>query len=204
MITPDRHRVDASNAYASALWALDFMHWWAAHFCAGVNFHNKSWLLTDTIYLDTAGNLQANPKAYGIKMFDLGGHGSVEPLTITNTRANSTSIRRMVWARRAIFLSPSSTKRPASVARTRNSDRNRACRDLFRGRGTAGMFLTAPSGNLAATNGLTLGGAAITNNAPWQGHWTSLGTLTNGQCVVEPVPAAWRLVCKLVPMTTRC
>ena len=105
---------DASNAYASALWALDFMHWWAAHFCAGVNFHNKSWLLTDTIFLDAAGNLQANPKAYGIKMFDLGGHGSVEPLTVTNTSQPQPS-RRMVWARRAIFSSPSSIRKTASV-----------------------------------------------------------------------------------------
>ncbi len=75
---------NASNAYASALWALDFLHWWAMHGCAGVNFHNKSWLLTDTIYLDAFGGFQINPKAYGIKAFDLGGHGSVEPLTISN------------------------------------------------------------------------------------------------------------------------
>ena len=32
---------NASNAFASALWALDFMHWWAAHGASGINFHNK-------------------------------------------------------------------------------------------------------------------------------------------------------------------
>ena len=31
----------ASDAYASALWALDHLHWWAAHGAAGVNFHNR-------------------------------------------------------------------------------------------------------------------------------------------------------------------
>ncbi len=34
----------ASDAFASALWALDYLHWWAAHGAAGVNFHNKQWL----------------------------------------------------------------------------------------------------------------------------------------------------------------
>ncbi|HZV33512.1 MAG TPA: hypothetical protein VFB72_02970 [Verrucomicrobiae bacterium] len=58
---------NASDTLASALWALDYMHWWAAHGCAGVNFHNKSWLLTDTIYLDSSGKFRIHPKAYGIK-----------------------------------------------------------------------------------------------------------------------------------------
>ena len=35
----------ASDAFASALWALDYLHWWAAHAAGGVNFHNKQWLL---------------------------------------------------------------------------------------------------------------------------------------------------------------
>src|SRR5215471_11758678 len=76
---------NASDAFASALWALDYMHWWAAHGCSGVNFHNKSWLRTDTIYLDSEGKYQVNPKAYGIKAFELGSHGRVEPLAITNS-----------------------------------------------------------------------------------------------------------------------
>ncbi len=47
----------ASNAFASALWALDYMHWWAAHGAAGTNFHNTQWLYTDTIL---PGNLPSN------------------------------------------------------------------------------------------------------------------------------------------------
>ena len=42
----------ASDAFASALWALDHLHWWAAHGAAGVNFHNKQWLYTATIVPD--------------------------------------------------------------------------------------------------------------------------------------------------------
>jgi hypothetical protein len=184
---------DASNAYASALWALDFMHWWAAHFCAGVNFHNKSWLLTDTIFLDAAGNLQANPKAYGIKMFDLGGHGSIEPLTITNTsQLNLTAYA--VGTVSNLFVTIINKENGAAA---RNAAVTVMPNGIYSGAVTA-MFLTAPGGNIAATNGLTLGGAAITNNTPWQGQWTSLGTLTNGQCTVR-VPAASAAVVQIVP-----
>jgi len=51
------------------------------------------------------------------------------------------------------------------------------------------MFLIVPKGNLAATNGMTLGGASISNDAPWAGQWTSLNSVTNGQCTLT-VPAA--------------
>ena len=30
----------ASNSFASALWALDYMHWWVEHGASGVNFQN--------------------------------------------------------------------------------------------------------------------------------------------------------------------
>ena len=77
----------ASDAYASALWALDHLHWWAAHGAAGVNFHNKQWLYTDTIVPNPAGpghGYVINPKGYGIKAFTLGSAGQVKPTQIQN------------------------------------------------------------------------------------------------------------------------
>ena len=71
----------ASNGFASALWALDFLHWWAAHGAAGMNFHNKQWLDTDTIVPDPAapGRFAVTPKGYGITAFTLGSAGQVTP-----------------------------------------------------------------------------------------------------------------------------
>ena len=71
----------ASNAFAAALWALDHLHWWAAHGAAGINFHNKQWLYTDTIVPDpaAAGRYAVTPKGYGIKAFTLGSAGPVRP-----------------------------------------------------------------------------------------------------------------------------
>lgn len=76
-----------SNSFASALWALDYMHWWAEHGASGVNFHNNQWIYTDTLVprnniWGAPGKCQGpcadyyvTPKGYAIKAFNLGGHG---------------------------------------------------------------------------------------------------------------------------------
>lgn len=170
---------DASNAYASALWALDFMHWWAEHFCAGVNFHNKSWLLTDTVFLDGAGNFQANPKAYGIKAFNLGAQGRVQTVSVGNSGG--------------LNLTAYAVDAPGNLCVTIvNKENGPEARDAavtilpggLKNGSVSGIFLTAPGGNIAATNGLTIGGAALGNDRPWPGEWADLGALTNGRCVV--------------------
>ena len=62
---------DASDTFAGALWALDFLHWWAAHDARGVDFHNTQWVVSDVITPDTNGGFKMNPKGYGLKAFDL-------------------------------------------------------------------------------------------------------------------------------------
>src|SRR5215468_3749205 len=76
----------ASDAYAAALFALDHLHWFAAHGAAGVNFHNRRKLATATIVPDPAspGASTINPKGYGIKAFTLGSAGQVKPVRIQN------------------------------------------------------------------------------------------------------------------------
>jgi hypothetical protein len=74
---------NASDAFCSALWALDATHWWAEHGAAGVNLQNTEWLHTDTFHLDEDTNYQIYPKAYGIRAFEEGSHGSVEPVEQT-------------------------------------------------------------------------------------------------------------------------
>ena len=73
---------EASDAFASALWSLDYLHWWAAHAAGGVNFHNKQWLYTDTVVPGRAGpgaGYAVTPKGYGIKAFTLGRRGGSGP-----------------------------------------------------------------------------------------------------------------------------
>src|SRR5258707_4506560 len=58
---------DASDTFAGALWALDFLHWWAAHGARGVDFHNTQWVANDVITPGPSGQLTINPKGYGFK-----------------------------------------------------------------------------------------------------------------------------------------
>ena len=58
------------------------------------------------------------------------------------------------------------------------------------------MFLAAPGSSVGATNGVTLGGAGITNNSTWLARWTALGASANGQVSVT-VSAASAAVVKI-------
>jgi len=175
--------VGADNAFASALWALDYMHWQAARspYCQGVNFHNKQWLATDTIYLDAHGNYQANPKACGIKAFDLGSHGNV----LANTSfSNPNGINVTGYAvGDAANLYITIINKTGGGTPAVNANVTIAPANFSASYGEYIVLNGAPVNNPSAL-GATLGGAPITNNAPWQGTWTALRVSASGQCTL--------------------
>ena len=182
---------NASNAFASALWVLDFMHWWAAHGAGGVNFHNKRWIPTDTIRPGSNGQLISYPRGYGIKAFNLGAHGSVEPLTMINMNGLNLT---------AYAVGDGSDLYVTIINKEHGAGAHNAAVTIvpegFSSGSAVAICLTAPNGNIGATGGVTLGGAAITNNAPWLGHWTALNEVTNGQCRVS-VSAASAVIVRI-------
>jgi len=182
---------NASDAFASALWALDVLHWWAVHGASGVNFQNTEWIPTDTFHPDSLGNYQINLKAYGIKAFDLGGHGRVEPVTTVNT--NGLNLTAYAVGNGSNLYVTIINKEHG--ARARDAAVTILPDGISLGKATV-MFLTAPNGNVVATNAITFGGASITNDAPWLGQWTTLNFDTNGKCTVT-VPAASAAVVKI-------
>lgn len=181
----------ASDAFAAALWALDFLHWWAAHGSSGINFHNQAWIPTDTIYPDSSGNYEVHPKAYALKAFDVGGRGSVDPVGIVNTDGVNVTA----------YAVGDETNLYVTVV---NREYGTGARDAsvtialagFAASDVAAMYLTDTNG-INATNGVTLGGGVITNNAVWQGQWTALASVTNNQCAVT-VPATSAAIIKIV------
>jgi hypothetical protein len=173
----------ADDAFAEALWALDYMHWQAARSpcCAGVNFHNKQWLATDTIHLDVNKNYQASPKACGIRAFDLGSHGHV----MTNTgfsnpgRINVTGYAVGDAANLYITLiNKTGTGTPAVNANVTIATTH------FSALSGEYIVLDGVPANNASALGATLGGSPIANNVPWQGTWTPLGVSAGNQCVL--------------------
>lgn len=162
----------ASNAFASALWALDHLHWWAAHGAAGVNFHNKQWLYTDTIVPDpggTGGSYAVTPKGYGIKAFTLGSAGQVRPVAIENADGINLT---------AYAVGGPDEEYVTIINKTYGAEAADAAVTIA----TAGLTwqmaetMTLASGEPGdpASPRATLGGAAITGDAPWDGTWEPL------------------------------
>lgn len=179
-----------NNGFASALFALDFMHWWAAHGCAGVSVHTGLSNLNGAVYRDAHGDWQVFPYAYGIKAFDLGSHGRVESLSMTNTnRLNLTAYA--VGNPTNLFVTVINKEHGADA---RDAAVTIQARD-FPVAAAGAMFLTVPNGDVTATNGITLGGAGIANNIPWRGQWTELKPSADGHCTVI-LPAASAAVVK--------
>jgi hypothetical protein len=163
---------DATDTFTAAMWALDYMHWWAAHGAAGMNFHNRRWILNTTIYPVSNQNdglesgYKLHPIAYGIKAFTLGGRGTPLPVAAGNPDALNVT----AYALRdggSLFVTVINKKDPGS-----------ALHDAAVTIAAAGfapaevIFLTAP--DLAAKEGITLGGAPIQDGA-WDGKWTAAG-----------------------------
>jgi hypothetical protein len=161
----------ASNAYASALWALDHLHWWAARGAAGINFHNKQWLYTGTIVPDPAGGggYATTPKGYGIKAFTLGSAGQVKPVEI----ANADGINLTAYCAGGAgedYVTIINKTHGAGAA-------DAAVMIVPPGRGLQGaetMTLAGGEPGDATGASATLGGAAITGDSPWDGQWSTL------------------------------
>jgi hypothetical protein len=162
----------ASNAFASALWALDYLHWWAVHAAAGVNFHNKQWLYTDTIVPDPAAPADGyaiTPKGYGIKAFTLGSAGVVKPVAIGNADGiNLTAY--CVGGAGVHYVTIINKTQGAGAA-------DAAVTVVPPGPGLQGAeIMTLASGEPGDATGAnaTLGGAVITGDTPWDGKWSAL------------------------------
>jgi hypothetical protein len=164
----------ASDAFASALWALDYLHWWAAHGAAGVNFHNKQWLPTCVIMQGSAESGEpyvVTPKGYGVKAFNLGSAGTVKPIQLGNPAGMNLTVY-CVGGADGDYVTIINKTQGAEAA-------DAAVTILPYGPGVQGveiMTLAGAEPGDATSVSATLGGASITGDGPWQGTWSTLPT----------------------------
>lgn len=195
----------ASDTFAAALWALDYMHWWAAHGASGVNFHNKQWIYTDTItpgvgtYDPLAGscsppgcgNYRVSPKGYAIKAFGLGARGETKPVSVAKPPGVNVTAYA-VGGDRDLYVTVINKTYGAAATNVRVNIVPRS----FPWTDAASMTLAAGEQGDPSSYNATIGGAAITNDAPWQGKWTALNPGSQGQVAVT-VPAATATVVRI-------
>lgn len=171
----------ASETFASALWALDFMHWEAAHdsHCMGVDFHNKMGTYTATLYRDASGDYHAYPKAAAIRMFDLGSQGnmmtSVTVSKSTNANVNAYAVGTSTDLYVTIINKTSSYVGDWTAAVTTIAPTN------FTVHNAEYMAMNSyPTSNDVSQTDATVGGSSVNNNSgAWSGTWTPLSVSSN-------------------------
>jgi Glycosyl hydrolase family 79 C-terminal beta domain len=190
---------NVSNTFASALWGLDFMHWWAAHGAAGLDFHtgdrvaagNRMTPSRYTAFFTGTNGFVVRPLGYGIQAFALGSRGRLLPLSLSAHADLILSAYGVLAPDRSVYVTLINKEHgPAAESVTVTLEAG--------ARYTRGqvIFLTAPGGDVAALAGVTLGGARILEDGTWAGAWTALDPTSAGVFSVK-VPAASAAIVRL-------
>ena len=192
---------NVSNTFASALWGLDFMYWWAAHGATGVNFHTGDRVAAGntlqpskyTAFFSTTNGYIIRPLAYGIKAFDLGSHGRWVPASIENRGYLNLSVYVVLGDDQSLYCTIINKEhgpgaRSAKIAIP-------LVQDGF----TCGhtMLLTAPDNDVATISGETLGDVPIEGDGRWSGEWQKLNPVAPERGFALNLPPASAVVVKL-------
>lgn len=191
---------DVSDTYASALWALDYQWWWAAHGAHGINFHtgdkvaarDESKPCRYAVFWTSPDGYNIHPIGYALKMFYLGSQGALLPITIENAD-NLNVVAYAVTDGKSNYCITVINREYGGSARTAQLNLDSG---LMRAHAQA-MFLTISGGDVAAKTGVTLGGSEIQDDASWKGKWTELNQPSiNGQFQLK-LPAASAVLIKI-------
>jgi hypothetical protein len=190
-----------SDTFAAALWGVDFLHWWAAHGAAGLNFHTGDQVAAGpllrparyAVYLSCTNGYLTCPLGYGLKAFNLGARGKILPLTLANPQQINLSAYATRDENGTVYVTVINKEYGVAAKNV-----NVSLRSMGNGlRGGQVIYLTAPNQDVAAKTGQTLGGAEISCAGEFTGNWQALPPPRAGaDCLVE-VPAASAAIIKL-------
>lgn len=183
----------ASDAFASALWGLDYLHWWAAHDADGVNFHTGDHVsgatTTYSLFKTAADGYAVHPLGYAVKAFALGGRGRVVPVAIDDPSTTNLTAYAV--------LAPSGELDVTVINKTHDQEARAAPIAIATSASHAEAYLLQDGGDVAATTGMTLGGAPIDDDGAWAGAPVPL-PIAGGRAELELAPASAAIV-RLVP-----
>ena len=178
----DGGALDASDTFASALWALNYQWWWAAHGMTGINFHTGDKVAARdenkpcryASFWTVTNGYNVHPIGYAEKMFSLGGRGRLLPLKITSAGYPPHPVNFNLTA--YATLAPDNSYYFTLINQTHGDTGTNLT--VFLGSKevdgwTKGevIRLAAPAGDVSAKTGITLGGSEISDTAAWTGQW---------------------------------
>lgn len=192
----------ASDTYSSSLWILDYLYWWAHHDAAGLNFHSGHKVLPGTVGPDkpnvytpvtiSAQGVTVLPPGYGIKMFDLGGHGDLLPVEVVQNgdRVNLVAYGTAAKGKLHVTL----------INREYGPKGKTAEVSVQTGKALTGgetITMSQENGDISQVEGVTIGGGRFAENGTWSGNWKKLTKEIQESRVVLEVPPATAVVVKL-------
>ena len=174
--------VGGSNSFATALFSLDFLHWWAAHGCRGIDLHCTMARLNTTIYAGQKGDYQIFPIGYGVSAFGIGGRGNSFPVeTINGDSLNLTCYATGGVGNMYVTVV---NKEHSAGARDANVSISAAGLPRY----AAVIYLNSLNGESGPSSEVRLGGATINNHGTFEGRWERISDAATGQITVN-VPA---------------
>ncbi len=188
---------DASDTYASTLWALDCTHWWAAHHILGVNFHTGESVGRDGgfgaanyaafVHRPDGNGFDMRPQAYALLAFTQAARGQSLDVGLQSApdfnfdayayRDNDDSVYVTL-----INKSFGDHGKTADVAIQWSSGGGKGKWQR--------MDLVQKNQDIAAKVDVTLGGAEITPDGLWQGEWTKVKHAKSSNLTVQVAPAS--------------
>lgn len=191
----------ASDRYASALWALDYLHWWVSHGAAGLNFHtgdrtggSVNLPCRYAAFVTSANGYEVRPLAYGMKLFAASGAGRYLPVQVAGTGSETTTayaVTREDGSMAVTLINRDLTQNATVRVEVGSAKQIQKARALH---------LRAKGNDLAATSReVTLNDAAIDEAGNWTGKWTPVpGSAIDGHGVSVTLAPASASVVELV------
>ena len=160
----------ASDTFASTLWGLDYLYWWADAGAAGLDFHTGDHVsgatTTYPMFVTSSAGYAVRPLGYAVKAFDLGAHGRVVPAVVSG--ANDLTAYAVLADDGSVVVTVIDKRHGATdTPHTIEID------GLSSSLGDA-WWLRADA--VDATN-VTLGGSAISDQAAWSGVSEAVGAV---------------------------
>lgn len=194
---------EVSDAFASALWGLDYLYWWAVHGAEGINFHTGGYApgaqpkapMKYAVFWNDGDGYDAHPLAYALKAFALGGAGKLVSVILSSNPDQLNVTAYGVFSADNYLCLVLINKEHGLEARggqlTLEPGGNCVSAQV--------MWLTVPGADVQAKTGVTLGGAAIKSDGSWNGSWERLeAPSANGQFKLS-LPAATAAIVRLAP-----
>ena len=192
----------ASDRYASALWAADYLGWWTSHGAAGLNFHTGdrtggavSLPCRYSAFVSSPNGYEVRPLAYGMKLFALGSQGRVLPVAVPSSAEAQLAAYAVLADDHAILVTIINKDHGAGAAGT---DVQVKLGGPSAPAKAQAIFLRAANGDIAAdSSAVTLGGAPIGQDGAWNGRWTPLPPAPDPHTLTIPMPPASAAVIRL-------